>query len=326
MSTQIFPKAWQETATSKTTITAATPVEAHWWDDLSDEAKSEYVAEHPNSKYADMHRESKEKQVAPGKPKVDDVPAAPGHTPEPTPAPAPKAVQTEKEKAKSAAAHESLKSPDLQPKSSFRKKIGAYLKSRPQAIWGHMKHEAKEFKVAGAALAGLARGKPLDDHGKKALASVAADLAIITATLVTGGHAAHGIAAFLAHGGSHLAQDCLIKSAVKGAVHHASINPFLVVSSADDNMESIINRAVAMMAEELESGDLQKYVDAADNEGGAKAATPVTARIDMSAEVAGRGMCPECKKPMTVVVSGTSKMWACAADRISLPVPNGYTA
>lgn len=50
----------------------------------------------------------------------------------------------------------------------------------------------------------------------------------------------------------------------------------------------------------------------------------VTSRIDMSAEVAGRGLCPECKKPMTVAMVGASKMWACAADRITLPLPDDY--
>lgn len=53
---------------------------------------------------------------------------------------------------------------------------------------------------------------------------------------------------------------------------------------------------------------------------------PVTARIDMSAEVAGMGNCPECKKPMEIVASGGTKVWACAHDRITLPLPDGYPA
>ena len=52
--------------------------------------------------------------------------------------------------------------------------------------------------------------------------------------------------------------------------------------------------------------------------------TEVKARIDMSAEIAGAGKCPECKKDMEVVTAGGRKVWACAADRITLPVPNGH--
>lgn len=52
--------------------------------------------------------------------------------------------------------------------------------------------------------------------------------------------------------------------------------------------------------------------------------TQVEARIDMSADVAGLGKCPECKRPMEIVTAAGSRMWACAADRITIPVPNGY--
>ncbi len=45
-------------------------------------------------------------------------------------------------------------------------------------------------------------------------------------------------------------------------------------------------------------------------------------RIDMSAEVAGQGLCPECKVPMEEVYAGGRPMWACAKDRITLPRPN----
>lgn len=53
-------------------------------------------------------------------------------------------------------------------------------------------------------------------------------------------------------------------------------------------------------------------------------ASKVEARIDMSAEVAGVGKCPACKKPMQIVTSMGSKVWACVADQITLPLPDGY--
>lgn len=53
-------------------------------------------------------------------------------------------------------------------------------------------------------------------------------------------------------------------------------------------------------------------------------ATEVSARIDMSADVAGKGKCPECRKDMEIVMSGTQKVWSCAHDRITLPLPDGH--
>jgi hypothetical protein len=52
--------------------------------------------------------------------------------------------------------------------------------------------------------------------------------------------------------------------------------------------------------------------------------TKVAARIDMSPEVAGKGLCPECRNPMTIAHAGISRSWVCVADRIALPLPNGY--
>jgi len=48
----------------------------------------------------------------------------------------------------------------------------------------------------------------------------------------------------------------------------------------------------------------------------------VQARIDMSAEVAGRGLCPECKKPMTRTNSNGIPILSCDEHRIAVPVPD----
>lgn len=48
----------------------------------------------------------------------------------------------------------------------------------------------------------------------------------------------------------------------------------------------------------------------------------IESRIDMSADVAGKGLCPECKKPMESVFVNNSRMLACAACRITLPAPH----
>ena len=47
----------------------------------------------------------------------------------------------------------------------------------------------------------------------------------------------------------------------------------------------------------------------------------LTARIDMSEEVAGKGLCPECREPMQrVLISGNLPVLCCMDDRIVLPM------
>ena len=50
-----------------------------------------------------------------------------------------------------------------------------------------------------------------------------------------------------------------------------------------------------------------------------EAAASVEASLDMSAEVAGEGLCPECKKPMEDINIGDNQVKVCMADRITLP-------
>lgn len=48
----------------------------------------------------------------------------------------------------------------------------------------------------------------------------------------------------------------------------------------------------------------------------------VTARIDMSDEVAGAGLCPDCRKPMEKVFASGIGALVCMHDRITLPMPD----
>lgn len=52
-------------------------------------------------------------------------------------------------------------------------------------------------------------------------------------------------------------------------------------------------------------------------------ATKVEARIDMSQEVAGCGLCPDCKKPMVIMTTGPVETNTCMDCRISLPLADG---
>lgn len=44
------------------------------------------------------------------------------------------------------------------------------------------------------------------------------------------------------------------------------------------------------------------------------------AHLDLSADVAGQGLCPECKQPMETVVVDGADVLACMSDRIVLPI------
>jgi hypothetical protein len=50
------------------------------------------------------------------------------------------------------------------------------------------------------------------------------------------------------------------------------------------------------------------------------ASTQVKARIDMSEERAGKGLCPECGKPMQRVFANNIPCLCCMEDRIVLPL------
>lgn len=52
-------------------------------------------------------------------------------------------------------------------------------------------------------------------------------------------------------------------------------------------------------------------------------AAKVEARIDMSAEVAGCGLCPDCRKPMVIMSAGPVETNTCMDCRISLPLADG---
>jgi len=48
----------------------------------------------------------------------------------------------------------------------------------------------------------------------------------------------------------------------------------------------------------------------------------VHARIDMSAEVAGAGLCPECRQPMQQSIANGIPVLICLEHRIAIPTPD----
>lgn len=54
-------------------------------------------------------------------------------------------------------------------------------------------------------------------------------------------------------------------------------------------------------------------------------ASTVTARIDMSAEVAGAGLCPECRQPMEASHANGIPVLICKEHRIAIPTADAPT-
>ncbi len=50
-----------------------------------------------------------------------------------------------------------------------------------------------------------------------------------------------------------------------------------------------------------------------------KSATKVSARVDMSAEVAGQGLCPDCRRPMEDGIANEHEVHVCHDCRIAIP-------
>ena len=57
----------------------------------------------------------------------------------------------------------------------------------------------------------------------------------------------------------------------------------------------------------------------------AKAPAEVKARVDMSAEVAGAGLCPDCRKPMIPSHANGHPVLSCTACRIVIPTKDEVT-
>lgn len=54
-----------------------------------------------------------------------------------------------------------------------------------------------------------------------------------------------------------------------------------------------------------------------------EATVKVESRIDMSADVAGAGLCPECRKPMERSHANGFPVLICEEHRIAIPMPDG---
>jgi hypothetical protein len=70
----------------------------------------------------------------------------------------------------------------------------------------------------------------------------------------------------------------------------------------------------AFMTASATVSDKQKKIEAS--------SAKVQARIDMSADVAGNGLCPECRKPMERSHANGFAVLTCDEHRIAIPIPD----
>ncbi len=167
-----------------------------------------------------------------------------------------------------------LKNPQLKDKK-FRHKIGGLVKKKSKGILHHLKHEAKEWHVASKSIHKILTRKPLDEHDKEALKSVATDIAVIATMTIAGGGLAHGVAALMKHVGTHFIQEAFIKSTAKGILSHnqqrgGMLYPsaWVQVTAANDSegqseseVDKFVEQLVQKLADFYASGDFSKYMD-----------------------------------------------------------------
>lgn len=127
---------------------------------------------------------------------------------------------------------------DKDYRADVGKKVGVSLKRKAGAAWGMVKHEAHEFKVAGKAIAKIARKEKLDANDKKALKAAGKALAVTVIGTAAMGGLGHLTVGALA---KHFAAETAVKAVGRAALF-ASAN----LSEEDDAImarwaEAVIN-------------------------------------------------------------------------------------
>lgn len=226
-------------------------VEAHWWDDMSDEHKKEYVEEHPHSKYADQYKKEKEPKA---EDKHDD---SPEHKPSKHEDKKHGLLKSLKGSFKMLpqADQEAYAAGEHKPGSKMRKAAGTLVKSKTKGILNHLKGQAHEWKAGVGALRKLAKGEDMSHHDKEALRACAQDLVITVVGVALTGGLIHGIASALAHLGQHFVTDAALK-ALGHAATHAKVMAAGKEVSDDELMTAIINQ----LADDLENADIPNDV------------------------------------------------------------------
>ena len=224
-----------------------------WWEKLDSDQQSQYISEHPNSKFAKNAKDTEFKDNS------DKEPEKKGTLK--------KAVDTVKKVGKAVHEWDVKETEEIKnflggdthkPGSNVRRSMGEKIKDKAAGFVKHLGKEAKEHAHALRALAKMPvsrKGwKDIPEHDKKALKSIGISLGIFAGTLVaTGGigsilHAAahHGASSALQHLGMHYVQEVVTTSAARAAVF----------ASDEPSDKDILTKLAKGFADYLENGDI----------------------------------------------------------------------
>lgn len=242
-------------------------VTSDWWAELSPEGKKEYIAEHPNSKYARKgvdegvqkheNRESRRRKAAEEK-KAADKAEQDRKAEEERKANAPK-PKTFKEMIMKAL-------PKLHPKeqefwkdggykagSEHRRKMGQLVKDKSKGVVSHLKHQAEEWKDGCKAIRKFAQRQELSEHDKKAMKALALDIVVTTASVAVSGGFGHGLVGLLQHYALDIVRDCSAK-----ALFHGVVLSGTAIAAAKVDDEQMIKLVIDKLADYIENGDISE--------------------------------------------------------------------
>lgn len=207
---------------------------AAWWKKLSEKEKEAYVAQHPNSKYAKMHKADKIKQAKP----KQSLP---------------------KKHARKLKVHwkkfskeqkKMFKDGDHLPGSKERKTLGNFFKRKAKGVVKALKHEVKEWKEAGGALRKLVNGKKPNDHERKALKTVAIHVAMVVGPMAVTGGLSGGLASVSKGIGLNLLEHTAL-------IRGAQIAAFASESGEDKRSdEELLELLVKQMGDAMAKADI----------------------------------------------------------------------
>jgi hypothetical protein len=216
----------------KVFISLSRPI-PEWFKKLPREEQKEYLKEHPQSR---LGHSSLKKAVV----KVSDT--------------AVKAKISAKHIAKEERAF--FKDGADEAGSEHRRSFGLLIKQKLHGVMKAMKHEVKEFKMAGAGLVQLAHGKKIDDHQKKAIKTVLIHSLMVLGPMAISGGLSAGLVHALPHAVGGFLEHSLVVSAARAAVFAAEAEP--TAQPAVDPSEELMAKLIEKFAEYVANGDISR--------------------------------------------------------------------
>ena len=196
-----------------------------WFDKMSPDQQKEYVTEHPASKFAKSAKKSIKTVQNVGK----------------------KAVVSVKDFSKDQKTF--FRGKDHEAKSEARRSFSTFIKDKAKGLVKGLKHEVKEFKMAGVGLAKLASGHKLDHHEKGAIKAVLLHSALVIGPMAMTGGLSAGLSHVLPAIATHFLEHSMVMTAGKAA---------LFASAKKDDSDALMQHLITKFAEYIETEDFDQ--------------------------------------------------------------------